>query len=440
MYKGIPIVIFLFFLSGCAKTLYNEKYVSDQIKERSGYNLSPEFSDSLQLPAGINLEDGLTEEESVTIALWNNRQFQIDMADLGFARADLIEAGMLPNPVFSLLFPIGPKQLEFTLSYAIDVLWQRPKRVAAAKLNTEKVAESLVQNGLGLVRDVYIAFAEVDKTMEQLIVLDGEANLDAEIAQIASSRLEAGDISKLEETAFQLAASEARETAVNARRDMEKQKIRFLTLLGLIPEQLDILIDPAPVQLSVFPEKEQLIKTALAFRPDMRAAELEIEIAGKRLGWERSKILNLTAMLDANAQGKEGFEMGPGGQLVIPLFDFNQGGRKRARTEMQRAANHYIYVQQSILKEVLETYQDYLAAQEVYTMLSEEIIPKAEQTVENGELAYLSGEISYLEFLEFKRQLLNARLRFLEAKAEVRKKIAALHYGIGGKIMPMENI
>lgn len=344
---------------------------------------------------------------------------------------------MLPNPVFSLLFPVGPKQLEFTLSYAIDVLWQRPKRVAAAKLNAEKVAENLVQNGLGLVRNVYVSFADLYKVREQLKVLEDEARLDIEIAEIAASRLQIGDISELEEIAFHLAASRAREASLLARRNMEIQKIRFFTLLGLISDQSDIQIDPTPVQISAIPDPEQMIKAALAYRPDMRASELEIEIAGKRLGWEKSRIFNLTAMLDANAEGKEGFEMGPGAQFAIPLFYFNQDGTKRARTELERAANNYIVVQQSIRSEVMISYQNYLAALTAYDMLNNEILPVGVKAVKNGETAYLSGEISYLEFLEFKRQLLNVRLRILETEAEVRKNIANLHYSIGGKLLPL---
>ncbi len=436
LYGFIRGAILLLILSGCTtRTLFNEKYVSDNIEKRSGFNLPAGAPDSLKLPSGVNLADGLTEEESVAIALWNNPHLQAVLADLGFARADLIEAGMLPNPVFSLLFPIGPKQMEFTLFYAIDVLWQRPKRVAASKLNAEKVAENLVQYGLALVRDVYVSFADLHKDREQLRVLEDEADLDAEIAEIATLRLEAGDISELEETAFRLAASRAREASLYARKNMETSKIRFLTLLGLMTEQPDIQIEPTPVRLSTLPDPNQMMKTAFAYRPDMRAAELEIEIAGEKLGWERSKIFNLTAMLDANAEGKEGFEMGPGAEFVIPLFYFNQGGTTRARTEMERAANNYIAVQQFIRSEVMESYQGYLAASTAYEMLNNEIIPSAAQAVENGEMAWLTGEISYLEFLEFKRQLLDARLRILEAEAEVRKSIADVHYSIGGEMI-----
>ena len=432
----VALAIVLLSLSGCAPhPVHDRDYVSGEIDRRSGQGLQEEPADTSSIPQGINLGDGLSEKESVAIALWNNPRLKADLADLGFARADLIEAGMIPNPVFSLLFPLGPKQMEFTLSYAIDVLWQRPRRVAGAKINTEKVAENLVNHGLALVRDVHVSFAELNLAMEKLGIMEDEAELDAEIAEIALIRKQAGDISELEETAFHLAASRTREGAITVRRDMEIRKIRFLTLLGLISQYADIQINPDPVSITEPPDPEVLIETGLACRPDLRAAELEIEMAGERLGWERSKIINLTALLDANAEGTSGFEMGPGIDFEIPLFYFNQGGTTRARTEIQRAADNYLALQQSIRAEILEAFQGYTSARQSYEFLENEILPQAEMAVENGEKAYGSGEISYLEFLEFRRQLLQIRLRIVEAETEVRKSIASIYYSIGGNMI-----
>ena len=115
-------LLVLFFLTSCAsRTVFNRQYISDKIKDQSGFSLPDQFSDSLIIPQGVVIDNGLTEDEAVSIALWNNPQLQVDLSVLGFARADLIEARMLPNPVFSLLFPLGPKQLEFTLSYYADI-------------------------------------------------------------------------------------------------------------------------------------------------------------------------------------------------------------------------------------------------------------------------------------------------------------------------------
>ena len=123
--------------------------VSDSLDSRIGAGLRPEVSDEgLLLAEGLSLDDGLTESEAVAIAPWNNAAFQLDLASLGFARADLVEAGLLRNPILSLLFPLGPKQLEATAMLPIEVLFQWPRRVAISALNLQRVAEGLVQNGL----------------------------------------------------------------------------------------------------------------------------------------------------------------------------------------------------------------------------------------------------------------------------------------------------
>ena len=130
------------------------------------------------LPPDVNLADGLTQEEAVAIALWNSPSFQATLADLGVARADLAEAGLLRNPIFSLLFPIGPKQLEFTLQYPFDLLVQRPARVAAAKLNAQAIGERLVWDALSLVAQVRTAHADA-------VVADRRLTLAAENADLA---------------------------------------------------------------------------------------------------------------------------------------------------------------------------------------------------------------------------------------------------------------
>ncbi len=103
----------------------------------------------------------MTQEEAVAVALWNIADFQVSLSELGFARADLLEAGLLTNPVLSLLFPVGPKQFEMALKWPVEALWQRPRRVAAARLAADAAAERLVQAGLDLVLAVKVAHADV---------------------------------------------------------------------------------------------------------------------------------------------------------------------------------------------------------------------------------------------------------------------------------------
>ncbi len=422
-------------IPGCIpRSAFNEEYVSGRVQERSGYKINSLPGESYSLPTGVVIEDGITMDEAIMLSLWNNPRFKADLSALGFARADLIDAGMLPNPVFSFLFPLGPKQMEFTLSYYAGVLWQRPSRVSAAKLNVEKIAENLVSNGLVTIRDVMINYAELEKLAEQAGILKEASEISNEFAFIAASRREAGDISELEETAFQLDASQAKEAYLNAVKLKELQKTLLLTNIGLITENSELYITPEPLPAVNISEFDTLVKRALAFRPDIRAAEIEVEMAGKKLGWEQSKILNLTAMLDANAQGSQGFEMGPGVALELPIFNTNQGGRSRARTGMILAADNYIMIQQQVTGEVRDAWYTYIASKETYQMISEHIIPAAEVAAVSGESVFNSGEISYLEYLNFRSQLLNAKLRLSAARKELWRSLAKLYYAVGGKL------
>ena len=192
------------------------------------------------LPPDVNLADGLTQEEAVAIALWNSPSFQATLADLGVARADLAEAGLLRNPIFSLLFPIGPKQLEFTLQYPFDLLVQRPARVAAAKLNAQAIGERLVWDALSLVAQVRTAHADAVVADRRVTLATENTELARRLAGITDASLRAGDISELEARAPRTAAARAEVLRQAAEHDRDVARITLASLLGLdrAPEQL----------------------------------------------------------------------------------------------------------------------------------------------------------------------------------------------------------
>lgn len=431
--KDTVTFLLIVFLAGCAvHSIHDRSYISHSIEDRTGHELRVTGKQGVfKLPDNVSIEDGLALDEAVAIALWNNAQFQVDIVELGFAHADLIEAGLLRNPVLSLLFPLGPKQLEAVLSLPIEFLWQRPQRVAAAKLDVEYVADNLIQHGLDLTRNVMIAYAELALARERAEILTKENAVSEEIAAIASARLKVGDISGLEEAAIRLEAARKKESSIRAARDARLAEERLKTLLGLNIQDKTLELSPVSVSIEYNFQPADLLNKAFAARPDLRAAELAIEASGKRIGWERSKILNLTSMLDANGEGKEGFEIGPGLLLEIPLFNQNNDKVKRAQVELERAARQYLAVKQRISQEVREAHTNCLAAQKALKVLQDDVIPYAETAHKSAEQAYSVGHISYLELLDHKSRFFDSLLRAAEAEAAVRRAEADLKYSVG---------
>jgi cobalt-zinc-cadmium efflux system outer membrane protein len=431
----IPPILCLLMCIGCARAIEDQRpFVSNAIQERVAIGLRPTSGqEGFQKPKDISLNDGLSEDEAVAIALWNNAQFQADLAQLGLAKADLQEAGMIANPAFSLLFPVGPKQMEWTLTLPVELLWQRPHRLAFAELNADEVSQNMIQHGLLLVKDVLTAYADLILAQDCTHILQEETEIHKEILAITESRLRAGDISEMEAIAIRLASTRVEEDSLRYTNQVKTEEIRLKTLLGMVSENMEIHLSPDTLQFQKPFSEEELLRIAYAARPDMRAAEIAIEAAGKGLNWERSKVWNLTASLDANEEGEEGFEMGPGFQMGLPLFYRNEGGRSRAKTKMDQAVKRYLARRDQIARDVREAYHSYFSADEILTLLRNDIIPDASQTSEKAEKTYLLGEISYLEFLDFKQQLLNARLREAEAAASIRKAMAQLRYSVGFK-------
>ncbi len=422
------------FIAACAvRSAHDTSFVSASLREKTGHEIRfpGDTGGGFDLPTGVVLEDGLSSEEAVAVALWNNPQFQADVAALGFAKADLLEAGLLRNPILSFLFPLGPKQLEATLSLPLDFFLQRPRRVAAAKLDVERVAESLIQHGLDLTREVLISHADLVLARARRSILTEHARLLGETASIAAARLKAGDISGLEEEAFRLEAALAQEESVHSARDARIAEEKLKAFLGLGLTSLSFEPACAPPESGPDFDSSDLLESAFAARPDLRAAEIAIEGAAKRLGWERSKILNLTATLDANGEGKEGFEMGPGFVLELPVFNWNDGKAARARAEMKQAASQYIAVRQRIAREVNEAHAAYSAARRNLEIVSVGLLPSAKAAGGKAGKAYSAGEISYLELLVFEQGILEACLRAAETEAELRRAEAALQHSVG---------
>ncbi len=422
--------------------------IQKRIEERTGHTLNPSPKpEAFALPEGISLADGLTEDEAAAIALWNNAAFQLDLTALGFARADLTEAGQLRNPIFTLLFPWGPKQLEAYASLPFEAFWQRPRRVAAAKLDYERVAESLVQTGLNLIRDVKVAYADLALATDRARTSSEMTRQQSEIARIVEARLRAGDISELETNASRIDQRVAESTATRFAHEAAIAKDRLRALLGMQPGHPAFEIAPTVkatdtawlVNVSTLnaepttDEIDKLIRQALAARPDVRAAEIAIEAAGKRAGWERSKILSIAAIIDTNGSGKKGFEAGPGLQAELPLFNRNEGGVKRAEAELLRAARHYAVVRQRVALEIQESLAQLMEARLSLASWQRPIIQSIEEDARIAEKAYTNGEVSYLFVLETSRRLNDARLREAEMLAELRRASAQLERAMGGK-------
>ena len=385
------------------------------------------------VPPTVKLGDGLSEPEAAALALWNSAEFRAQLSELGVARADWVQARLLPNPSLSLLAPTGPKQLEATLSWAVDAVWQRPHRLALADQELEIATEVAVLNGLDRVLAVRRAYADAVRATAASSTTDELAQLAEHSASILASRGRAGQVVELEVSAARGDAVAARARAEDAVREAQASRRQLEAEIGADPALRGVPLAPLPDALAgELPEAKRLGELALAARPEARIARLRVDAAAARLGWERSRVLALALVVDANQEGSSGWEGGPGVVLELPIFSRNQAGVIRAESEAERAAWLELAAQRSVPAEVADSRAEYTHARAALERWRSQAIPAFQRQSGLARAAANAGAISFTRVIEAERRVLEGRLRELQLVASLRRARAQLERSIGG--------
>jgi len=432
-------------VAGCAGPLGHRAanslagtHLNSDLMDRTGYDLGPQKNIGVAcLPEPFN-EQSLSEEDAINMALWNNPGYQELLADLKISQADLLQAAQIRNPQVITFFPWGPKQWELTLYLPIEILWARPPRVAAAQLETKRVGQRLVQDGLNAVRDTRLAYADWQLADQRLELVARGTELRKEIARIGEEKLKAGEMAELDVAPVRLDAIFAEQELRQAHRDFEIAQERMRYLLGIA--LTDISIIPGPV--SAVPEDEfdveALVQQSVLCRPDIRAAELAAYAAEQRAKLAHRDYLNLSGVLpDLNSRGQNGFEAGPGLQLNLPIFNLNQGAIARAEADAERLRRQRQNLQATAATEIRQAYLRLQQARDNYVTWRDQAVPQAEESIRNARQALEEDAVTQLLVLETTRQWLDANNRKLQAAADVRRAVAELERSVGKRLFEL---
>ncbi|MGH7290663.1 MAG: TolC family protein, partial [Myxococcota bacterium] len=294
------------------------------------------------------LEEELTADETVQIALLNNRGLQAVYEELDIAQADLVQAGLLKNPVFSGQVRFATSGdgtaavLDLTQEF-VSLLFM-PLRKGRAEAAFEAAKLRVTGAVLDLAGEARAAFYQL-QAAEQLLEMRRTVVEATQASYELSKRLrEAGNNRDLdvsneralhEQSKLDLAAAEA---AVVQRRE------ELNVIMGLWGADTDWRIAS---RLPTIPSDEMpgddLEHRAVEQSLDLAIARREIEVAARAVGIARP--LGLLAELDAGVAAERelegGWSVGPSISLPIPLFDQGQAAVGSAQARLRQAAERY---------------------------------------------------------------------------------------------------
>ncbi len=433
-----PCVAFavVFALTGCQTTPHapDRMTVSTHLTQRVGHTIpGPSGPAQVTLPPGAALDDGITDDEAVAIALWNNAAFQELLVDLGVARSDLIQAGLLPNPEFVSFFGVTDKPFKYLFDFPIEAIWLRPIRVRAAAKEADRVGQRLAQAGLDLMRDVRQAYADVVLAKERVRIAGDAVKLRGRTAELAEKRLTAGDISPQEAATAKIDALTAEQDAARIGYDVPVQEERLRNLLGVGPLRGPLPLDPSPPPACQTFDADALTHDAMGNRPDALAAAEAVAAAEVRLRFAKLGWVRLLGIADATS-GTNGHQFGPGLRFTVPLFNRNQGGIARAEADLERAVRNQKTVAYQIILDVQRASLQFQQTCAELEILRTKVRPEVETAIRRAQAAYQEGNVTIFIVLETTRQLLDNYLREAQLHGDLRRFRAELERSVGKRL------
>lgn len=369
------------------------------------------------------LEDGLTAEQAVQVALVNNRTLQATYEELGVAQADLVQAGLLRNPVFEGVFRFvrdngQAYDLGVTQNFLDVLLIPMRKKVARARLEGAKLRVSAAV--IDLASQVRIAFLRA-QAAEQALAMRRTA-MDAARAshQMAQRLRAAGNVTALE-LSLQRELHETTKLNVQAAEaTVLETRERLNMLLGLWGEQTEWRIDgalpPVPTREMDADDVEQ---KAIASSLDLAIAREGLRTAAARMGVRVAETVSpeLAAGLEAEGEDPGTWEVGPALALPIPLFDQGQAASARAKARMRELWNDYTQQAVQVRSAARRARYRLLAARQRAIHYRDVVLPLRRRILRQTHLRYNAMFLGVFQLLQAKQLEVAARRRYIDELA-----------------------
>jgi cobalt-zinc-cadmium efflux system outer membrane protein len=421
------LLILLIALSGCSTVRLDAGFddVKASVEERSQaqivWNNGSDLDRQAEEKVHSLLAENLTADQAVQVALLNNRGLQAIYSDLGIAQSDLVQAGLLKNPIFDAVvtFPTtgGRADLELTaVMNFLDVFYLPLRtRVAAARFEEAKlrVTGAVLAFAGGTRKAFYMQQANQQMLeLRHTVVQALSASLE-----VARRLHDAGNISDLD-FVRQRALLESGKLALRSAETAVSQSREQLNMwMGLWGEETEWRIDKRLPDVPLSPaEAEGSEKEAIEKSLDLQSARQRILAAGEELGFAKAAALIPEGDIGTRGERREGpFSVGPVLEFPIPLFDQGQGRSGRAAAELRRAQQDYYAIAVKIRSMARSLRDRIQAAQDRALYYRDVLLPLQEQILTETQLHYNAMQIGVGDLLRAKEQQIETAGAYVEA-------------------------
>lgn len=369
------------------------------------------------------LQDELTADEAVAIAMSNNPRLQVTLAELGIARADLIEASTISNPIFEaeIRYPAEPyRPFELSLAQSLIDLIQLPRRRALGRAAFDAAQMRVSSEVLRFGADVRVAYYDLVAAMQHVALSRTTLEAAQAAAEVALKQHAAENITDLDLENEQALYEQAKLDLARAEQRVLLSREALVRAMGLRNAGAEWTVPAAFPELPANElEQQQLEQLAAAQRLDLAIVRREVEIAQRQVPLTRLAMLEET-VLDVHYEREPdgAHTVGPGLEIPIPIFNSGRAGRTRAEAQFLRA-RHALSALENETASQLRAARSTLAEARARAMYYRDVIvPRRERIVALTKLEHNAMLVGVFQLLQAKQNEMQARRDYIEAQRD----------------------
>ena len=275
------------------------------------------------------------------------------------------------------------------------------------------------------VTQAYVAVLVAEEKRQ--ILTDSAASLRKE-AGIAEARQHAGEISLADKSQIEIAAERLELDAASADADARNAAIALETLLGEKQPQGNVRLADSLEPLAEIKVGETNLQSALARRPDIRAAESARAKAAADLRLQKAMRVPDPTFLGQyeHEPPEQPNTIGLGVSFPVPIWNRNRGNITAAEATVQQTEVQLAKVEAQAAADIVIAQTTYSSALSRWQRYREQLALKSRQIRETVAFAYEKGGATLLDLLSAQRNDNDVRLATAQAAADTANAAAVL--------------
>lgn len=383
----------------------------------------------------LSLEQALSEAREKSLDL------RLAEADVGVARADLKAARLRSyNPEAG--FSIGPSSNSDTtltsyqlgVSQTLELGGKRGHRRAAAERRVEAAEARLARTRelvFGRVRRAFGLALVAEARVATALEADSVATL---LRSAAEERLRLGAGTQLEVNVAAAAAARERRARLEAERGLTSALLELGAAVGLPASDPVTPVGEVPRPPALALSEDSLVQLALERRADLAALGAEVAAAESEQRLARSLAWPDPTLGVSGGQEEDFRVLAFGLTVPLPLWNRGQGAQAQATAGLDRARLAEVLARRQVEREVRDAYRGLARAVAAEQAFDREAVERLRENLTLAEESFRAGKIGLLIYNSVRRDLVEARLDYLDAVGEVIERSAALALAVGGDI------